>query len=97
MDIKISRGVSEKLQNKHHVSYEEIREAFINRTGGFFTDSREDHQTNPPTYWFVGETDTGRTLKVVFVKYPDHYQIKSAYEPTDGSPALYDRLVRRAG
>ncbi|CRD54376.1 hypothetical protein [Stenotrophomonas indicatrix] len=96
MTFKISRGVAEKLQNKHKVSASEIEEAFLNRTGGYFTDSREDHQTNPPTYWFVSETDNGRTLKVVFVQYAGHYQIKTAFEPTDGSPALYAKLVQMA-
>ena len=31
------------------------------------------------TFWFIGETNAGRLLKVVYIKYPDFYQLKSAY------------------
>ncbi|MBH1529900.1 DUF4258 domain-containing protein [Stenotrophomonas maltophilia] len=96
MTFKISRAVADKLQIKHKVSASEISEAFLNRSGGYFTDTRQDHQTNPPTYWFVSETDKGRILKVVFVQYANHFQIKTAFEPTDGSPALYAKLVQQA-
>ncbi|MCU0996848.1 DUF4258 domain-containing protein [Stenotrophomonas maltophilia] len=96
MSFKISRKVAEKLHDKHQVSASEIQEAFLNREGGYFTDDREDHRTDPPTWWFVSETDKGRTLKVVFVKYQDRYQIKTAFQPTDGSPALYAKLVQAA-
>ena len=92
MDFKVSPRVAEKLKTRHQVSNQEIAECFANRTGKFYTDTREDNQTDPPTYWFVAETDTGRVLKVVFVRYPDHFSIKTAYTPTDGSDVLYAQL-----
>lgn len=94
MDLKISPKTIEKLRDKHGVSPQEVAECFANRWGKFFTDSRDEHRTNPPTWWFVSETDRGRVLKVVFVRYPDFFAIKSAYEPEDGSDALYEKLTR---
>ena len=31
------------------------------------------------TFWVYRETNAGRLLKVVYIKYPDFYQLKSAY------------------
>jgi uncharacterized DUF497 family protein len=92
MDFKITDRVLRKLRERHGVEREEVGECFLNRTGKFYGDSREDNKTDPPTYWFVAETDKGRLLKVVFVRYPDRYQIKSAYPPDDGSDRLYEKL-----
>ena len=94
-NFKVSPRVLEKLRDVHNVTPDEVIEAFHNRTGKFFTDSREDNRTDPPTYWFVSETDMGRTLKVVFVRYPDFFAIKTAYEPKDGSDRLYNQLCSR--
>ncbi|MGQ4583397.1 DUF4258 domain-containing protein [Lysobacter sp. F60174L2] len=94
MDLRISPRVADKLKEKHSVSHNEIAECFANRHGKFFTDTRANHATDPPTYWFVSETDTRRVLKVVFIRHPDHFAIKSAYEPKDGSSELYAKLCR---
>ena len=93
--FKISQGVLEKLRTKHQVTREEVLQAFLNRTGPSLGDSRADHQTDPPTMWFCAETDRGRILKVVYMEHPDYFQIKSAYQPTDGSDALYERICAR--
>lgn len=90
--FKISRRISKKLREKHSVLSAEVFECFMNRSGPYYSDSRADNQTDPPTYWFVAETDAGRVLKVVFVRYPDFFAIKSAFEPNDGSDALYAKL-----
>ncbi len=95
MEFKISAAVAEKLEKKHQVSRAEIAECFANRIGPYFTDTRLEHQTNPPTYWFVAKTDKGRTLKVVFVQEPQFFAIKSAFTPTDGSDSLYETLCKR--
>ncbi|MHB1569141.1 MAG: ADP-ribosyl-(dinitrogen reductase) hydrolase [Steroidobacteraceae bacterium] len=97
MDFKISQRVIEKLKTKHGIERSEIPECFCNRTGSYFTDTRLDHQTDPPTYWFVAPTDKGRLLKVVFMRYPDYFEIKTAFVPTDGSDALYERLCAQQG
>jgi hypothetical protein len=60
---------------------EEVYECFENRTGGFLEDARAEHATVPPTLWFVANSNSGRTLKVVFVEQKDQsYEIKTAYE-----------------
>jgi len=92
VEFKISRRIAGKLRDKHGVSPKEVFECFLNKSGPYYSDSREDHKTNPPTYWFVSETDAGRVLKVVFVRYPEFFAIKSAFEPNDGSDALYAKL-----
>lgn len=92
--FRISPRVAAKLRDRHKVDGNDIAECFANRHGKFFTDSRADHQTDPPTYWFVSETDAGRVLKIIFVRYPESFAIKSAYEPTDGSDALYEELCK---
>ena len=95
MDIKISRRVAAKLKDKHGVSTAEVVECFANRHGKFFTDTRQVHQTDPPTYWFVAETDRRRVLKIVFVRYPKFFAIKSAFDRKDGSAQLYEHLMER--
>ena len=95
MDFKISRRILAKLRDKHDVTQQDVAECFANRWGKFFTDSRQNHRTDPPTYWFVSETDKGRVLKVVFVRYPEFFAIKSAFVPEDGSDALYESLMRK--
>ena len=61
-------------------------------TGGFPRDSREQHQTDPPTRWFISRTDAGRLLKVVFIHYQfaNEIYIKSAYEPNPTEIDLYN-------
>ena len=94
MEFRISPRVLEKLQTRHQVTRNDVLQCFANRHGKFYLDTREDHATDPPTYWFVSETDKGRVLKVVFVRYPEFFAIKSAYEPRDGSDELYEQLCR---
>lgn len=94
MPFTISTKVRLKLAEKHGVSEEEINECFLNREGPYFSDNREDNRTDPPTYWFVASTDKGRILKVVFVRHPDRFAIKTAFEPTDGSDRLYLDLIQ---
>lgn len=88
--IFISPQIRKKLAEKHQVSEDEIRQCFINMDGNYLRDIREDHQTDPPTWWFVSETNRRRQLKVVFiarkVETPDGQQtridIKSAFPPS---------------
>ena len=66
--IDCSAAMLEKLQLKHQVSLEEVKQCFLNRDGGLLEDEREDHKTTPLTEWFIAETDQGRKLKVCFVQ-----------------------------
>lgn len=92
--LKISERILSKLKDKHKVNVEEIWECFINRTGGFLEDTRENNKTEPPTMWFIAQTDTGRLLKVVFIQVDvDIYEIKTAFIPNLIEVKLYDKYA----
>lgn len=92
MALQISPGIRHKLTAKHGVSEQEIIECFANRVGGFLEDNREDHSSDPPTRWFVAETDHGRKLKVVFIQIPDGtILIKTAYEANSEEKRIYSK------
>ena len=55
-NFKISVRIAEKINKKHNITIEEIWECFLNRTQGLLEDTRLDHQTDPPTLWFIAET-----------------------------------------
>jgi uncharacterized DUF497 family protein len=67
MGIVIHLAIRKKLEEKHGVSEEEVRQCFANFGGKFLRDIREKHETDPPTWWFIGETNRLRALKVVFI------------------------------
>ena len=80
----ISARVRRKLADKHSVVAAEVLQCFLNYTeNNFLEDSREKNKTNPPTKWFISETDSGRLLKVCFIYLEDIQKIviKSAFEP----------------
>lgn len=82
--LEISASVRRKLADKHLVVPAEVWQCFLNHTGNrFLEDSREKNKTNPPTKWFISETDSGRLLKVCFIYFEDVQKIviKSAFEP----------------
>ena len=95
----ISPRVRKKLAEKHQVTEEEIRQCFLNFEGNYLRDLREDHQTDPPTWWFVSETNRRRKLKVVFIARKvetadgprTQVEIKTAYPPDLQDIELYER------
>ena len=87
----ISQQVLQKLQNKHNVTRREIEQCFENRIGNYLEDDREDHRTDPPTFWFVAPTNNERLLKVIFVFLNGNVYIKSAYEPSETVAKLYEQ------
>ena len=90
--LKISKRITDKLLDKHKVFTEDVFECFNNRTKGLLEDTRVDHKTNPPTLWFIAETDHGRLLKIVFIELPNGtYEIKTAYEPNENEVKIYER------
>ena len=90
MGLVISARVREKLQHKiPPVTQEEIQQSFANRNGSYLKDEREQHRTNPPTQWFVAETDYGRKLKVVFILDGEDVIIKSAYDANATEQRIY--------
>lgn len=93
----ISDRIRNKLLLKHNINEpeSEICEAFQNREGLYLIDTREKHRTDPPTKWFISETDKGRLLKVVFVQkinketQKTEIHIKTAYEPNEDEIRIY--------
>lgn len=91
--IKVSPSVENKLHVKHGVTIQEVFECFANREGRMVLDIREEHRTDPPTRWFVAETNRGRRLKVLAILEDDgHIIIKSAFDAKPNIIALYNEL-----
>ena len=91
MSFVISDKIRAKLLEKHGVSVEEVFECFSNRDGGFLEDTREDHLTDPPTQWFIAETNYGRRLKVCFIFKNGDVLIKTAYSPNTIEESIYSK------
>ena len=91
MALFISPKVGVKLANKTPpVTQEEIVQCFANRNGTFLRDTRERHQSDPPTRWFIAETDFGRKLKVVFIpRNGKTIIIRTAYGPNKEEMRIY--------
>lgn len=93
MALKCSSAVKQKLAQKHGVSLEEVQQYFANREGNLLEDIREEHKTDPPTQWFIAETDYGRRLKVAFMlKGDDIIIIKTSYEPNQTEDGIYRKF-----
>ena len=93
-NLKISKSIIGKLKNKHNVSVDEVFECFLNRTKGLLEDTRVNHKTNPPTLWFISETDHARRLKIVFIQLANgEYEVKTAYEPNDVEVNIYEQYA----
>ena len=91
--LVVSPAMREKLLSKHGVQELEVIECFLNHEGKYLVDTREDHATDPPTLWFIGETHRGRCLKVVFVNRDGNLYLKSAYEANEASKHIYKQLT----
>ncbi len=87
--LLISPRIQAKLRWKHRVTVDEIRECFFNHEGNCLRDDREEHRTDPPTWWFIAPTDHSRLLKIVFVLKDGNIHIKSAFEPGKKDLNLY--------
>ena len=92
MALKCSSAVKQKLAQKHGVSLEEVQQCFANREGNLLEDIREEHKTDPPTQWFIAETDYGRRLKVAFMLKGDDIIIKTSYEPNQTEDGIYRKV-----
>ena len=96
MQIYIIEAIARKLKEKHGVSEGEVEQCFRNKMGKYAEEIRQDHATDPPTLWFISETDKNRRLKVVFLRYSKtEYIIKTAYEPNADEERLYDKYLKR--
>ena len=94
MSLSISKGVRKKLTDKSPpVTVNEIRQCFLNRNGNFLEDTREQNKTNPPTKWFIAETNQQRLLKVVFMRMNSQVIIKTAYDPNPEELRIYKKYA----
>jgi len=94
MGLKISSAVSNKLTSKHNVSKDEIIQCFSSRERKFLEDMREEHKTDPPTKWFIAETDYGKKLKVVFIQDQNNdVHIKTAYLANPDEIRIYEKFA----
>lgn len=91
MGIKISDQISKKLFVKHNVTNEEVEQCFANIEGKFLLDNREEHQSNPPTLWFIACTNQGRKLKIVFIPENGDIYLRSAFTPNDTEIFIYEK------
>ena len=94
-NIVIAPDIREKLEAKHHVKEGEVHECFFNVTGPYLVDTEEEHQTDPPTEWFLAYTDRGRLLKVIFVFRDGNIFLKSAFDANEKSQSIYAQLSNK--
>ncbi|HJV82289.1 ADP-ribosyl-(dinitrogen reductase) hydrolase [Noviherbaspirillum sp.] len=88
--IIVTTRIDEKLDSKHAVTVEEVDQCFDNKCGVNLIDDREDNRTDPPTFWFIAETNRGRLLKIVYVYRDGKIFLKTAYEPNETEIAIYE-------
>lgn len=94
LNLNISDAIAKKLYEKHSVTIDEVEECFYNRIKGLLEDTRERHKTNPPTMWFIAETNEERSLKVIFIELANGtYEIKTAYEPNEEEVRIYEKYA----
>lgn len=94
MAVIISKRIQTKLLGKHNVTKKEVTECFFNRDRTALKDSREEHQTDPPTLWIIAKTNHCRALKLLFVVNDGDVILKSAFEPNQNEIDIYARYSR---
>ena len=90
-NLKISANILAKITTVHAVTRTEVEQCFANRTGKLLQDNRALNKTNPPTLWFLAETNKGRTLKIVYIQNGSEVTLKSAFEPNADERRIYKR------
>lgn len=94
MKLEISKKIRDKLRDKHSVTIREVYECISNIEGELLEDTAEQHQTIPPSVWFIAPTDRGRMLKVVLVPVPDEGKVylKTAFDAKTKHIEVYNNL-----
>jgi hypothetical protein len=85
--------IEAKLKSIHKVGLDEVRQCFLNRDGRLLIDSREKNKTNPPTLWFIAETNKKRALKIVYILIDGVVYLKTAYEPSEEETRIYRKFA----
>lgn len=92
MALILSQKIREKLASKHGVTQEEVAQCFANRSGKLLEDTREEHASDPPTRWFISETDYGKKLKIVFIQRDGNIYIRTAFPPNEEELRIYSKF-----
>lgn len=95
-NLVISEIVKEKITTRHNVTIAEVRQCFLNRRGRLLVDNRALTKTNPPTLWFIADTNKVRTLKIVYIQDGLQIHLKTAYEPNEVETAIYLKYGAKA-
>lgn len=93
MAVYISSKVKKKIKDKHGLTLDEVFEAISGRLAGFLEDTREEHKSDPPTYWFIGSTDFGKLVKIAFIFKDGTMIIRTAYEANQRELAIYKKYA----
>ena len=88
-NLIVTDGVKGKLKTKHKVELNEVEQCFHNKDGRLLTDNRDSHKTNPPTFWFIAQTNKGRALKIAYIQIGMGIYLKTAYEPNEDEKHIY--------
>ncbi len=88
-NLVLSEHVKAKIANDHNVTIAEVRQCFLNRKGRLLVDNRALTRTNPPTLWFIADTNKVRSLKIVYIQVGLQIHLKTAYEPNEIETAIY--------
>jgi hypothetical protein len=91
-NLIISPAIQGKLALKHGISRSDVEQCFRNRTRSYLIDNRLDHQTEPPTEWFISENDRGVLIKVVFLFGDGMIYLKSVFSPNLTEIRIYNTI-----
>lgn len=94
-NLVISPKVLAKLASKHHVDRREVEQCFENIDGPLLVDTREEHQTDPQTLWFISRTNQNRLLKVAYIQKGAAVLLKSCFEPNEDEVKIYLSHIKR--
>ena len=92
MSMYLSPRVREKLLARS-ITEAHVVQCFAYKMGRELFDNRPKHKTDPPTRWFIAETDYGLNLKVCFIYHPETklVEIKSEFKPNEDEIEIYKR------
>lgn len=91
MGLIISPKIKQKLATKHEITEREVIECFANYHGLLLKDDREENRTDPPTMWFIGETDYGKLVKICFIIRGSDIYLRTAYKPNSDEIEYFKR------
>ncbi len=95
-NLVVSELVLNKIITSHNVTIAEVGQCFLNRNRRLLVDNRILTKTNPPTLWFIADTNNVRTLKIVYIQNGLQVHLKTAYEPNEVETAIYLKYGSRA-